>query len=156
LAPDVILAHGSGPTSALLQATRAVPIVFPAAGDPVGAGLVENLARPGENITGFMNYEYSFGAKWLELLKEIAPSTTRVAVLRDPTMGSSASQFAVIQTAAQSFRTETIPVNLRDAGEIERAVAAFAQRPNGGLIATANGRTVAHSDLIVRLASQHK
>jgi ABC-type uncharacterized transport system substrate-binding protein len=144
LAPDVILAHGSGPTAALLQATRTVPIVFPVAGDPVGAGLVDNLARPGGNVTGFMNYEYSLSAKWLELLKEIAPNITRVAVLRDPTFGSSTSQFAVIQAAAPSFRTETIPVNVRDADEIERAVASFAHRPNGGLIA------------IVTLAARHK
>jgi putative ABC transport system substrate-binding protein len=156
LAPDVILAHGSGPTAALLQATRTVPIVFPVAGDPVGAGLVDNLARPGGNVTGFMNYEYSLSAKWLELLKEIAPNITRVAVLRDPTIGSSTSQFAVIQAAAPSFRTETIPVNVRDADEIERAVASFAHRPNGGLIATATGQTVAHRDLIVTLAARHK
>jgi putative ABC transport system substrate-binding protein len=133
-----------------------VPIVFPVAGDPVGAGLVDSLARPGGNVTGFMNYEYSLSAKWLELLKEIAPNITRVAVLRDPTFGSSTSQFAVIQAAAPSFRTETIPVNVRDAGEIERAVAAFAHRPNGGLIATATGQTVAHRDLIVTLAARHK
>jgi putative ABC transport system substrate-binding protein len=156
LAPDVILTHGSGPAAALLQATRTVPIVFPVAGDPVGAGLVDSLARPGGNVTGFMNYEYSLSAKWLELLKEIAPNITRVAVLRDPTFGSSTSQFAVIQAAAPSFRTETIPVNVRDAGEIERAVAAFAHRPNGGLIATATGQTVAHRDLIVTLAARHK
>jgi putative ABC transport system substrate-binding protein len=152
---DVIALIGSA-AAALLQATRTVPIVFPVAGDPVGAGLVDSLARPGGNVTGFMNYEYSLSAKWLELLKEIAPNITRVAVLRDPTFGSSTSQFAVIQAAAPSFRTETIPVNVRDAGEIERAVAAFAHRPNGGLIATATGQTVAHRDLIVRLASQHK
>jgi putative ABC transport system substrate-binding protein len=156
LAPDLILAHGSGPTAALLQATRTVPIVFPIAGDPVGAGLVDSLARPGGNVTGFMNYEYSLSGKWLELLKEVAPHIARVAVLRDPTIGSSTSQFAVIQAAAASFRTETLPVNVRDAGEIERAVAAFAQRPNGGLIATATGQTVAHRDLIITLASQHK
>jgi putative ABC transport system substrate-binding protein len=156
LAPDVILAHGSGPTAALLQATRTLPIVFPVAGDPVGAGLVDSLARPGGNVTGFMNYEYSFSGKWLELLKEIAPNIARVAVLRDPTIGSSTSQFAVIQAAAPSFRTETIPVNVREVGEIERAVAAFAQRPNGGLIATATGQTVAHRDLIITLASQYK
>jgi putative tryptophan/tyrosine transport system substrate-binding protein len=156
LAPDVILSHGSGPTAALLQATRTVPIVFPVAGDPVGAGLVDSLARPGGNVTGFMNYEYSFSGKWLELLKEIAPNIARVAVLRDPTIGSSTSQFAVIQAAAASFRTETIPINVREVGEIERAVAAFANRPNGGLIATATGQTVAHRDLIVTLASQHK
>jgi putative ABC transport system substrate-binding protein len=156
LAPDVILVHGSGPTAALLQATRTVPIVFPVAGDPVGAGLVDNLARPGGNVTGFMNYEYSLSAKWLELLKEIAPNITRVAVLRDPTLGSSTSQFAVIQAAAPSLRTETVPVNVRDADEIERAVASFAHRPNGGLIVTATGQTVAHRDLIVTLAARHK
>jgi putative tryptophan/tyrosine transport system substrate-binding protein len=156
LAPDVILAHGSGATAALLQATRTVPIVFPIAGDPVGAGLVDSLARPGGNVTGFMNFEYSLSAKWLELLKEIAPNITRVAVLRDPTSGSSTSQFAVIQAAAPSFRTETVPVNVRDAGEIERAVAAFAHRPNGGLVATSTGQTGAHRDLIVTLAAQHK
>jgi len=116
LAPDVILAHGSGPTAALLQATRTLPIVFPIASDPVGAGLVGSLARPGGNVTGFMNFEYSLSGKWLELLKEIAPNITRVAVLRDPTLGSSTSQFAVIQAAAPTFRTETIPVTLRDAG----------------------------------------
>jgi putative tryptophan/tyrosine transport system substrate-binding protein len=141
LAPDVVLAHGSGATAALLQATRTVPIVFPIAGDPVGAGLVDSLARPGGNVTGFMNFEYSLSAKWLELLKEIAPNITRVAVLRDPTSG---------------FRTETVPVNVRDAGEIERAVAAFAHRPNGGLIATSTGQTAAHRDLIVTLAARHK
>jgi ABC-type uncharacterized transport system substrate-binding protein len=156
LAPDVILAHGSGPTMALLQATRTVPIVFPIAGDPVGSGLVDSLARPGGNVTGFMNYEFSLSGKWLELLKEIAPNITRVAVLRDPTYGSSTSQFAVIQAAAPSFRTETIPVNARDSGEIERAITSFAQRSNGGLIATATGQAVAHRELIVKLASQHK
>jgi putative tryptophan/tyrosine transport system substrate-binding protein len=156
LAPDVILAHGSGPTMALLQATRTVPIIFPIAGDPVGSGLVDSLARPGGNVTGFMNYEFSLSGKWLELLKEIAPNITRVAVLRDPTYGSSTSQFAVIQAAAPSFRTETIPVNARDSGEIERAIASFAQRSSGGLIATATGQAVAHRELIVKLASQHK
>src|SRR5262245_56969061 len=156
LAPDVILAHGSGPTAALLQATRTLPIVFPIASDPVGAGLVGSLARPGGNVTGFMNFEYSLSGKWLELLKEIAPNITRVAVLRDPTLGSSTSQFAVIQAAAPTFRTETIPVTLRDAGEIERTVAEFAHRPDGGLIATATGQKVAHRELIVRLASQHR
>src|SRR5262245_29083030 len=141
LEPDVILAHGSGPTAAVLQATRTIPIVFPIASDPVAAGLVDSLAQPGGNVTGFMNYEYSLSGKWLELLKEIAPNITRVAVLRDPTLGSSStSQFAVIQAAALSLRAETVPVNVRDAGEIERAVAAFAQRPNGGLIATSTGQ----------------
>ena len=107
LAPDVILAHGAGTVAALLQATHIVPIVFPIAGDPVGAGLVDSLARPGGNATGFMNFEYSLGGKWLELLKEIAPSVTRVAVLRDPTLGSGTSLFAAVQTAAPALRAES-------------------------------------------------
>src|SRR5262245_23695036 len=153
---DVIVTYATPPVIAAKQATGVIPIVAAVMGDPVGTGLVDSLARPGGNVTGFMNYEYSLSAKWLELLKEIAPNITRVAVLRDPTFGSSTSQFAVIQAAAPSFRTETIPVNVRDAGEIERAVAAFAHRPNGCLIATATGQTVAHRDLIVTLAARHK
>ena len=156
LAPDVILAHGAGPVRALLQATRTVPIVFPVAGDPVGAGLVESLARPGGNVTGFMIYEYSLGVKWLELLKQIAPSVTRVAVLRDTAQGSGTSMFAVIQTAAPSLRVEVNPINVRDGGEIERAVAAFARASNGGLIVTPSGPADFHRDLIIRLAVQHK
>ena len=120
----------------LLQATRTVPIVFTIVADPVGAGFVDSLARPGGNATGFMNFEYSISGKWLELLKEIAPGVTRVAVLRDPTQGSATSQFAAIQAVAPSLRVEVNPVNMRDAGEIERAVAAFARAPNGGLIVT--------------------
>ncbi len=135
LAPDVILAHGSLTVAALLQATRTVPIVFPFVVDPVGAGLVDSLARPGGNATGFMIFEFSMGGKWLELLKQIAPSVTRAAVLRDH-QGSGTSQFAAIQTAAPSLRVEVNPINMRDAGEIERAVAAFARSPNGGLIVT--------------------
>jgi ABC-type uncharacterized transport system substrate-binding protein len=156
LAPDVILAHGASTVGPLLQATRTVPIVFPVAVDPVGAGLVESLARPGGNVTGFMLFEYSLGGKWLELLKQIAPDVTRAAVLRDPTMGSGASLFAAIQTAAPSLRVESIPVNVRDAGEIERAVAAFAHSPNGGLIVTASGLATVHRDLIITLAARHK
>ena len=156
LAPDVILAHGAAPVGALLQATRTVPIVFPVAGDPVGAGFVDSLARPGGNATGFMNFEYSMGGKWLELLKQIAPSVTRAAVLRDPTQGTGTSMFAAIQAVAPSLRVEVNPVNMRDAGEIERAVAAFARSPNGGLIVTPGGAAALHRDLIITLAARHK
>jgi ABC-type uncharacterized transport system substrate-binding protein len=155
-APDVILAHGSGAVGALLQATRRVPIVFPLAGDPVGAGLVDSLARPGGNATGFMIYEYSLAGKWLELLKQIAPGVTRVAVLRDNAQGSGTSLFAAIQTAAPSLRAEASPINVRDPGEIERAVAAFASAANGGLIVPGSGPAIAHRDLIVKLAARHK
>jgi putative ABC transport system substrate-binding protein len=156
LAPDVILAHGAGPVGAILQATRTVPIVFPVAGDPVGAGLVDSVARPGGNVTGFMIYEYSLGGKWLELLNQIAPSVTRAAVLRDSTRGSGTAMFAAIQTAAMSLRAEVNPVNLRDAGEIERAVTAFARSPNGGLIVAAGGPALLHRDLVITLAARHK
>ena len=122
----------------LLQATRTVPIVFPVVVDPVGAGFVDSLARPGGNATGFMNFEYSLSGKWLELLKEIAPGVTRVAVLRDPAIPSGTGQFGAIQAVAPSLGVEVSPVNVRDAGEIERAVAAFARAPNGGLIVTAS------------------
>src|SRR5215813_4479717 len=127
LAPDVILAHGAATVGAMLQATRTVPIVI----DPVGAGLVDSLGRPGGNATGFMSIEYSISGKWLELLKQIAPGVTRVVVLRDPAVGSGTSQFAAIQTAAVALRMEINPVNVRDAGEIERAVAALALSANG-------------------------
>jgi putative ABC transport system substrate-binding protein len=156
LAPDVILAHGASTVGPLLQATRTVPIVFPVAGDPVAAGFVDSLARPGGNATGFMNYEYSIGAKWLELLKQTAPSVTRAAVLRDATQGSGTSLFGVIQAVAPSLRMEVNPVNMRDAGEIERAVTAFARSPGGGLIATAGWETTRHRDLIIALAARHK
>ena len=156
LAPDVILAHGSSSVRSLLEATRTVPIVFPIVGDPVGAGFVETLARPGGNVTGFMTTEYSIGGKWLELLKEIAPSLTRVAVLRDSTQGAGTSQFAAIQAVAPSLRMEVNPVGMRDAGEVERAVAAFARASNGGLIVTAQGRAQLHRHLIITLAARHK
>jgi ABC-type uncharacterized transport system substrate-binding protein len=126
LAPDVILAHGNAAVSALLQTTRTVPIVFPVAGDPVASGLVDSLARPGGNATGFMNAEFGLSGKWLELLKQVAPDVTRAAVLRDPAVGTGTSQFAVIQAVAPSLRVEVSPVNVRDAGEIGRAVEAFA------------------------------
>jgi putative ABC transport system substrate-binding protein len=154
--PDVILAQGASTVGPLLQATRTIPIVFAAVVDPVAAGLVDSLARPGGNATGFMTTEYSMGGKRLELLKEIAPGVTRVAVLRDPTQGGGTSQFAAIQTAALSFRVEVNPVNLRDTGEIERAVAAFARSSNGGLIVTPGSGSALHRNLIIALAARHK
>jgi putative ABC transport system substrate-binding protein len=156
LAPDVILAFGASTVGPLLQATRTVPIVFPAVIDPVGAGLVDSLARPGGNVTGFMVTEYSIGGKWLDLLKQIAPGVTRVAVFRDTTTPTGSALFGVIQTAAPSLGVEVIPVNMRDAGEIERAITAFARSPNGGLILTASGLAFAHRDLIISLAARHK
>ena len=156
LAPDVILATGTSTVGPLLQATRTVPIVFPAVGDPVGAGFVDSLARPGGNATGFMSREYSLSGKWLELLKQIAPGVTRVAVLRDAAVSVGPVQFGVIQAVAPSLRMEVDPINLRDAGEIERAIAAFAGSPNGGLILTAGATAQLHSDLIITLAARHK
>jgi ABC-type uncharacterized transport system substrate-binding protein len=156
LAPDVILAGGSSAVGPLQQATRTVPIVFVHVIDPVGGGTVDSLARPGGNATGFTNMEYSLSGKWLELLKEIAPDVTRVAVLRDATQGFATSQFAVIQAMAPSLRVEVSPVDMRDTGEIERAVTAFARAPNGGLIVTASGAGVRHRTLIVMLATRLK
>jgi putative ABC transport system substrate-binding protein len=156
LAPDVILAHGTATVAPLLQATRTVPIVFAVVLDPVAAGFIDSLARPGGNATGFMSTEFSIGGKWLELLKQIAPSVARAAVLRDATLGSGTSQFAAIQTAAQSLRVEVNPINTRDAGEIERAVAAFARSPNGALIVAGGAAQVLHRDLIMMLAARHK
>jgi len=156
LAPDVILAHGAATVGPLLEATRTVPIVFPVAADPVGAGFVESLARPGGNATGFLVFEYSLGAKWLELLKEIAPGVTRAAVLRDPSSPTGIGQFGVIQAAAPSLRMEVNPINVRDAGEIERAVTAFVRNSNGGLIVPASGSAQRHRQLIITLANRHK
>ena len=156
LAPDVIIAHGSATAGPLLQATRSVPVVFAFVPDPVGAGYVDSLARPGGNATGFIAFEYSLGAKWLELLKQIAPGVTRAAVLRDPGITAGIGQFGAIQSVAPSFRVEVSPVDVRDTGEIERAVATFARAPNGGLIVTASALAVAHRDLIVTLAAQHQ
>ena len=156
LAPDVILAHGASTMRPLLQVTRSVPIVFPVAGDPVAAGFVDSLARPGGNVTGFMTFEYNLSGKWPELLKEIAPGVTRAAVLRDPTVITGASQFAAIQAVAPSLRVEVNPINLRDAGEIEHAVTAFARSSNGGLIVTTGGLAQLHRDLIIALAARHK
>jgi putative ABC transport system substrate-binding protein len=156
LAPDVILAHANAAVGALQQATRTIPIVFPVAGDPVAVGFVANLARPGGNITGFMQFEFGLSGKMLELLKEVAPNVTRAAVLRDHVMGTGTSQFAVIQAVAPSLRMEVTPVNSRDAGEIERAIAAFAGSPNGGLIVTAGAGSSLHRDLIITLAARHR
>ncbi len=156
LAPDVILADGASTVGPMLQATRIVPIVFPVVGDPVGAGYVDSVARPGGNITGFMNFEFSISGKWLEVLKEIAPDVKRVLVLRDPANPSGIGQFGVIQAIAPSLRVDVSPVNVADAGEIERAIAAFARSPNSGLIATASPRAILHRGLIIALAAQHK
>jgi putative ABC transport system substrate-binding protein len=156
LAPDVILAHGVSTVGPMVQATRTVPIVFPAAGDPIAAGFVDTLARPGGNATGFMTTEHSIGGKWLELLKQIAPSVTRAAVFRSPAIPSGIGQFGAIQTIAPSLRVEVNPVNVRDASEIEHAVAAFARGANGGLIVTQSASANVHRDLIVTLAAQHK
>jgi putative tryptophan/tyrosine transport system substrate-binding protein len=156
LAPDVILASGTSTIGPLLQATRAVPIVFAGVSDPVGAGFVDSLARPGGNATGFMQFEYSLSAKWLELLKQIAPGVTRAAVLRDAAATAGIGQFAVIQSVAPSVGMEVSPVSVRDAGEIERAVTAFARRPNGGLIVTGSGLAAIHRKLIITLAARHK
>jgi len=156
LAPDVILAHGGGPVAAVQQANHTVPIVFPIAGDPVGSGLVDSLARPGGNATGFLEFEYSIGGKWLELLKEIAPSVNRAAVLRDTILGTGAGQFAAIQAVAPLLRMEVIPVNVQKAAEIERAIATFARSSNGGQIVTGGGATQLHRDLIITLAARHK
>jgi putative tryptophan/tyrosine transport system substrate-binding protein len=156
LAPDVILAGGTSSVGPLLQATHSVPIVFTLTNDPVGSGFVDSLARPGGNATGFMVWEFSIGGKWLELLKEIAPGVTRVAVLRDATQGFAVSTFAAIQTAAPSLGVEVIPVNMRDAGEIEQSVKAFARSANGGLIPSPSAAGVRHRDLIVTLAARHK
>jgi putative ABC transport system substrate-binding protein len=139
----------------LIQATRTVPIVFPIAADPVGAGFIDSLARPGGNVTGFLTIEYSLSGKWLELLKQIAPGTTRVAVLRDTAVSAGTGQFAAIQSAAGALRVEVSPVNLRDPAETERAIAAFARTPNGGMIVTLSGPATRQGDLIVKLAAQH-
>jgi putative ABC transport system substrate-binding protein len=156
LAPDVILAHGASTIGPLLQATRIIPVVFPIVSDPVAAGFVESLARPGGNATGFMVSEYGIAAKWLELLKEIAPKVTRVAVLRDPAVPTGPAQFGVIQVAAPSLRMEVSPVSVRDAPGIERAIAAFAPTGNGGLIVMGGAVTSIHRTLIATLAAQHK
>ena len=156
LAPDVIFTSGSASIGALLQATRTVPIVFAIVPDPVGSGFVKSLSRPGGNATGFMMFEYSLCGKWPALLKEIAPRTTRAAVLRDPAVPAGIGQFAVIQSVAGSVGLDVLPVDLSDAAELERELAAFAQSANGGLILTASALSAVHRDLIITLAARHK
>ena len=155
--PDVLVgASGTTTVAALLQATRIVPIVFAIVVDPVGAGFVANLARPGGNATGFTMFEYGMSGKWLELLKQIAPGVTRAAVLRDPTIASGIGQFGAVQAVAPSLRVELTPVDVRDASEIERAVTAFAGVENGGLVVTASPSGTVHRELIIALAARHK
>jgi putative tryptophan/tyrosine transport system substrate-binding protein len=154
LAPDVILASGGAVVGPLLQVTRTVPIVFTQTPDPVAAGFVASLARPGGNATGFTQVEYGMATKWLELLKEIAPRVTRAAVLRDPAVPEGIGQFAVIQSVAPALRVEVSPVDIRNANEIERAVTEFARSANGGLILTSSALANVHRDLIIRLASK--
>ena len=156
LAPDVILTVGSATAGPLLQATRTLPIVFVQAPDPVGAGFVDSLARPGGNATGFTLFEYGISAKWLELLKEIAPGVTRVAVLRDAAIAAGTGQLGAIQSAAPSFGVELSPVGVRDANEIERAITAFARTSNSGLIVTPSSLALGHRELIATLAARHR
>jgi putative ABC transport system substrate-binding protein len=156
LEPDVILATGSASVGPLRQATRTIPIVFVIVPDPVGAGFVASLAKPGGNMTGFSQYEYGISPKWLELLKQLAPGVTRVAVIRDPDITAGIGQFAAIQAVAASFGVEAHPFGVRDASELERDIAAFAQLPNGGLIVTGSGWAVVHRHLIAALAAKHK
>jgi putative ABC transport system substrate-binding protein len=156
LAPDVILVAGAAAVGPLLQATRTVPIVFVIVPDPVGAGFVDSLARPGGNATGFTIFEYGIGAKWLELLKEISPGIKRVAVLRDAAIAAGVGQFGAIQSVAPALGVELSPVNVRDAGEIQRGITAFAGLSNGGIIVTGSSLAAVHRDLIVTLATRNK
>jgi putative ABC transport system substrate-binding protein len=156
LAPDVIFASTSPSVAALQAATRSLPIVFAQAVDPVGAGFVESLARPGGNVTGFVPFEWGIAAKWLELLKEIAPTVARAAVIRDPGIAAGVAQFGAIQSMAPSLNVELVPVSVQDAAEIERGLARFARGTDGGLIVTASPLATVHRDLIVVLAARYK
>jgi putative tryptophan/tyrosine transport system substrate-binding protein len=156
LTPDVIVATGSATVGPLQQATRSVPIVFVTTVDPVGGGFVESLARPGTNATGFTAFEYGMSGKWLELLKQMAPAVTRVAVIRDPEIASGAGQFGAIQSVAPSFAVELRPIGLRDTSEMERAITAFARPTNGGLIVTPSALTLVLRATIIALAARHK
>jgi putative tryptophan/tyrosine transport system substrate-binding protein len=156
LAPDVIVSGGSFSTGTLLRVTHTVPVVFTIVPDPVGSGFVDSLSQPGGNATGFMQFEYGLSGKWLELLKEIAPGLTRAIVLWDPAITAGIGQFAIIQSVATSTGIDIRPVNLRDAGEVERAITAFARAPNGGLIVTASALSVVRRDLIIALAARHR
>jgi putative tryptophan/tyrosine transport system substrate-binding protein len=154
--PDVILAGSGSTMPALTEATRTLPIVFVQAVDPVGSGWVASLAEPGGNITGFTQFDFSMGGKWLELLKQLAPAVGRAVVLRDPGIGEGTAQFAAIQSAASALRLELTPVGVREPDEIERGVAAFASRPDGGMIVTASAYTAVHRKLITALAAHHR
>jgi putative ABC transport system substrate-binding protein len=156
LGPDVIFTSGSAAVGPLQRATRSVPIVFAQVPDPVGAGFVDSLARPGGNITGFTPFEYGIGAKWLELLKQIMPSVTRVAVIRDAAITAGIGLWGAIQSVSPSFGVELRPIDVRNAGEIERAVATFAGSANGGLILTGSALAIIHRDLIIALAARHR
>jgi putative ABC transport system substrate-binding protein len=156
LTPDVILTNGAAGVAPLLELTQNVPVVFVLVADPVGAGFVSSLAHPGGNATGFAAVEYNIGGKWLELLKEIAPAVTRVAVIRDPAVSAGIGLFGAIQSAAVSLGVETIPVDVRDAAGIDGAIAAFAGRSNGGILVTASAQAIAHRELIVGLATRYK
>jgi putative ABC transport system substrate-binding protein len=156
LAPDVILASSSVAVAALQRATRSAPIVFVAVVDPVGSGFVASLARPGGNTTGFTNFEYGLSGKWLELLKEIAPGTTRAAVLRDAASPAEIGMLAALQSAAPSFGVDLSPIGMRDAGEIEREITAFARGSNGGLIVLGSALANTHRKLIIVLTAQHR
>jgi len=156
LAPDVIFAPGSAGLGPALQATRSIPIVFALVPDPVGSGFVNSLARPGGNVTGFTTFDYGIGAKWLELLKEVAPNVTRAGVIRDPTVAAGLGMWGAIQSASPATGIEVSPINMTDADEIERAIAAFAQAPNGSLIVTGSALAVRYRELIISLAARHK
>jgi putative tryptophan/tyrosine transport system substrate-binding protein len=156
LAPDVIVANNTAALAPLLQLTRTIPIVFVAVADPVGAGFVDSLARPGGNATGFTAFDYSISAKWLELLKEIAPSVKRIGVLRDAALTLGTAQFGAIQAMAPNLGVEVTPIGMRDVGEIERGIGAIARISNVGLVVTASPLTVGHRHLIIALAAQHK
>jgi putative ABC transport system substrate-binding protein len=156
LAPDVILATASPATAALQEATHDLPIIFVNVADPVGAGYVASLARPGGNITGFAYIEYAMSAKWLEVLKEVAPGVTRAAILRDPALPVGIGQFGAIQTAAPALGVEIIPVDVRDVGEIERAIADFARATNGGLVVTASPAALINREVVIAMAAEHK
>jgi putative tryptophan/tyrosine transport system substrate-binding protein len=156
LAPDVILASGSAAAGPLLQTTRSVPVVFVIVPDPIGAGFVDSLAKPGGNATGFIMFEYGISGKWVELLKQVAPSVRRAAVIRDPTITAGIGQFGAIQSVAPALGVEVSPINVRDAGEIERSIEAFSRSANGGLIVTASALAIVHRELIVSLAARYK
>jgi putative ABC transport system substrate-binding protein len=155
LAPDVMLAAASG-VSALKQATRTVPIVFTIVADPVGLGFVDNMARPGGNITGFLAIEYGISGKWLELLKQVATGVTRAAVVRDPAILSGAGQFAAVASVGPALGVDIVPVNVSDPGELENKLAAFARSPNGGVVVTGSAFAIMRRDLIIKLAAQHR